>query len=86
MISHSISTIINTNIPNTLLVHAKFQYTLFVIQATIDENISMEIPFDIPFSVISSHNRISNIAQTVMLNAVNNKLPIDVSITFPHNK
>ena len=57
-----------------------------MIHATIDENINIEIPFDIHFSVINSHNRINKIAQTVIINAANNKLPIEVSITFPHNK
>jgi hypothetical protein len=57
-----------------------------VIQATMDEKINIEIPFDIQFSVISSHNRINKMAQTVIMNAANNKLPIEVSITFPHSK
>jgi hypothetical protein len=76
----------NNNIQPTLVVHDTFQYTLCVIQATIDEKISIDIPLAIHFSVINSHNRINNTEPIVIANAANTKVPAEVSITFPHNE
>jgi hypothetical protein len=63
---------------------AKFPYTFCVIPATIDEKINNDTPFDIPFSVISSPNRITNIDQVIIANALNRTVLIEIAITFPH--
>jgi len=82
----SINRIIKMNIHNKLLVPDRFPYTLWVIHATIDENINIDIPFETHFSVINSHSRINKTHQTVIAIADNNRVVIDVSITLPHSK
>ena len=77
---------INNNIHPIFVVPEKLPYTLCVIQATIDEKISIDIPLAIHFSVINSHNRINNTEPIVIANAANIKVPAEVSITFPHNE
>ena len=77
---------INNNIHHILVVPEKLQYTLCVIQATIDEKISIDIPLAIHFSVINSHNRINITEPTVIASAANINVPADVSITFPHSE
>jgi hypothetical protein len=86
IISPNISTNINTNIPHIFHVDEKLQYTLCVIPATIDEKINIDIPLDTPFSVINSHNRISNTHHTVIVSAASSRVGNAVLITFPHNK
>ena len=76
----------NINIHHMFVVPEKLPYTLCVIQATIDEKISIDIPLAIHFSVINSHNRINNTEPIVIANAANIKVPAEVSITFPHSE
>jgi hypothetical protein len=85
-ISTNTITSININIHHRLVVHEKLPYTLCVIQATIDEKISIDIPLAIHFSVINSHNHINNTEPIVIADAANIKVPAEVSITFPHSE
>ena len=76
----------NINIHHMFVVPEKLPYTLCVIQATIDEKISIDIPLAIHFSVINSHNRINSTEPIVIANAAKSSVPAEVSITFPHNE
>lgn len=66
------STMINMNkvTPTILDEPAMLEYIFWVIPDTMDANIKRETPLEIPFSVINSPIRISNIDPTVMVNAV----------------
>ena len=83
----------NTN-PNTMTnmkintqkifsVDTILEYTFCVIPATIEAKISNEIPFEIHFSVINSHIRISNTDHTVITNAERISVVASVEITLP---
>jgi hypothetical protein len=51
-------------IPQTLVDDETLPYTCWVIHATIEEKINKEIPFEIPCSVINSHNH-TNIIEPI---------------------
>ena len=68
-------------IPNILEELETLTEICCVIPATIDEKMRIEIPFAIPFSVISSPNRMRRSAQTVIENPDNKSVPKLVSIT-----
>jgi hypothetical protein len=75
---------IKTRSPKKLVVAHKFEKIDCVIPATIDAKIMSEIPLEIPFSVISSPIRMTNIDPTAKTKADNKTIQkLLTSITFP---